>query len=230
MTGTAPTTELVKAQVIAAGVSYFSKENVLDSGGDVRTDQQGNDIFIEIRHEAVHGETVEMSQHEFDRLAKLGAVREPSDAPLRPPLRATPFGVPVRPDGDPDAPLEAFAGPVMGDPRAAGAGTDPTGLDRVGPGATALTADELIELERKARGETPDGTVEDVEGMSSDEVREHIDTNSLNATETVALAQGSDGEIDPVKAELVLEAETSRETPRSTVVSALEKAIADDGE
>lgn len=217
-------TDLVEAQVIAAGVSYFSKEKVQDSAGQVRKDQQGNEVSVELRHEALHGEVVKMSQHEFDRLAALGAVREPSSAPLRPAQQATPFGVPLRYDNDPEQPLSAFAGPVMGDPRPAGAGTDPTGLDRVGPGARPLTADEARALEAQARGANADGTVEDIEGMSAEEVREVIDEGSLSVEGTLALARGEGGELDPIKAELVLEAELSREKPRKGVFEPLEQA------
>jgi hypothetical protein len=147
------TTEVTtkEAQVIASGISYFTEEPVRGPTGSVRTDALGNDINVVVRHEAVHGETVELTEYEFDRLSDLGAVREPSDAPLRPAQGtiATPFGVPVV---DPETGLAAaFRGPVMGDPRPAGPDVNPTDLARGRPGA--LSPEEAARLQAIAEGD-----------------------------------------------------------------------------
>lgn len=182
-TATSNAAKLVEAQVIAAGVSYFSIEKVIGADGQPSKDAQGNEIAITVRHEAVHGDIVEMSQHEFDRNAALGAVREPSSAPLRGPLRATPFGIPIVDDttGQP----AAFAGPLMGDPRPAGADAPASDIARgLRPGA--LSPEQSEYLERAARGE--------VEGLSDYASLPGVDVDSQGrATPTVQEEQSGAG-------------------------------------
>jgi hypothetical protein len=148
-----------EAQVIAAGVSYFSEEKVVGPSGEVRKDQFNNDVQIVQRHEAYNGDIITISEYEFERLEALGAVREPSDAPLRSAIpMATPFGVPMV---DPTTGhASAFQGPVMGDPRPAGPGVDSLELSRGRPGG--LTPEQAAQLEAVARGEV-DLNGEDVE-------------------------------------------------------------------
>jgi hypothetical protein len=54
---------------------------------------------------------------------------------------------------------------------------------------------------------------------TADDVRAFIDANELNVQQTVALADSQE------HAELVLEAELSRENPRAGVVGPLEKQV-----
>lgn len=139
-------TDLVKAQVLAAGVSYFSITKVMDPAGNPRLDRRsGQEITTEMRHEAMHGDVVEMSQYEFDRLAGMGAVRAPSSAPTRPALVATPFGVPMP---DADGVNRAFQGPVMGNPAPTAGATD-LEISRAEV-AGALTPEESARLQEEA--------------------------------------------------------------------------------
>lgn len=138
--------ELVQAQVLAAGVSYFSVTPVMDPAGNPRKDRKtGDDLVTEMRHEAMHGDVVEMSQHEFERLAEMNAVRTPSSAPTRPALSATPFGVPLP---NAEGVNQAFVGPVMGHP-APSAGASDLEISRATV-AGALTPEESARLQQEA--------------------------------------------------------------------------------
>lgn len=219
--------ELREAQVIAAGVSYFTQEEVLGPNGEPRKDAKGDPIYVTLRHEALMGDRVEMSPHEFARLESLGAVREPSDAPLPRdlPPRATPFGVPQIDPATGEA--TAYPGPVMGDPRPQTEFTE-TELLRGGPGA--LTPDQAADLERRAREGFGGNEGDDAAPLAwsndttSDDVAAHIRENSLNVEQTLALAKDESGQFDQSRAEKVLGAELEQDKPRSGVVEPLEKA------
>lgn len=140
----APT--MKEAQILAAGVSYFSVDTVLGPDGEPMVGNNNKPITTTLRHEAMHGDKVKMSEHEFKRLEKLGAVREPSSAPTRPEIPApTPFGVPV-PNADQQ--MAAFAGPIMGHPAPSAGATD-LQISRAEV-AGALTPEQAAELERRA--------------------------------------------------------------------------------
>lgn len=214
----------MQAEVRCAGISYFTREKILDANGNPRKNPDGTDIESDIRREAAMGQIVELSEAEYDRLVQLGAVQEPGSRPLPgspgAPTYATPFGVPVMTE---DGPV-AYEGPIMGDPR---------------PGtlhASGLTPEQAAELERRARGaddpeetdadaDTPPATGFDVAAATPEEIREHIDSNKLNADQTVGLAGDSPG-----LGEKVLEAEYGRDKPREGVVSRLEKLVDGDAD
>lgn len=222
-----PTTK--EAQVLAAGVSYFTVEPVIGPDGEQITNpENGQPINTTLRHEALHGETIELTSYEFDRLAKLNAVREPSDEPLRPKLVATPFGIPLA-----DEP--GYQGPIMGDPRPVGSLTEDELLrgDRGG-----LSPEQALALEQAAQegfdntggGDTP--FVWDEETDSGD-VEAFVAANDLNVKDTLSLADADEDSSDSdaehkARAEVVLDAELSRDNPRSGVVSALEKVTEED--
>lgn len=218
--------ELVEAEVIAAGVSYFTSSHILDANGNPQKDQQGNPQVATIRNEARLGDKITISQHEYDRLADLGAVQEPGSAPLPnspdAPIRPTPFTVPLT-----DQPR--WEGPVMGDPRPAGPDTPENELAGR-PGV--LTAEQAAELERRAAEGVGGGEGQDdaaffqwEDDTTSDDVRAFVDANSLNVDATLALAGGTDNVPDQHRAELVLEAELASDKPRAGVVSPLEKLV-----
>lgn len=174
--------EYVQAQVICAGVSYFTSEEALGANGQPLKDAKGDPMQVTLRHEAVMEDVIELSQYEFDRLAALGAVREPSSAPLRPALVATPFGMPV-PNLE-TGELAAYEGPIMGDPRPAGpASASDIELRRGRP--AALAPEEAARLERMALG------LEDANGnpMEADDV-------DLEAREEVT-ADEQEAQVDP---------------------------------
>lgn len=181
-----------KAIVQCAGVSYFETRTIIKPDGE--------DGKAVIRHEAVSGDVIDISQEDFDRFLSFGAVRAEGDAP--PMLNmATPFGVPV---ADENGEMAYFKGPIMGDPHAQA----PVG---------GLTPEEAAAFEE---GLEEDGDIDDfdISAASAEDVQAHIESNNLNASDTVALA----GE-DPEFAALVLEAEMSRSNPRTSVVDPLEK-------
>lgn len=137
---------MVEAQVIAAGVSYFSADKVLGPNGDPIL-INGAEVISTQRHEALLGDVVEMSQHEYDRLAALSAVRTPSSEPIRPEIpAATPFGVPM-PTGK-DGEMQAFLGPVMGHPAPSAGATD-LEISRAQV-AGALSPEESARLQEQA--------------------------------------------------------------------------------
>lgn len=210
------TTSTKEAQVIAAGVSYFTEDKVIGASGNARKDANGNEISIEVRHEAVLGDVVDLSEHEYERLLALGAIREPSTAPLRPttPI-ATPFGVPVV---DEETGLaSAFAGPVMGDPRPAGPDVDPLELSRGRP--RGLTPEEAAVLQRVANGEIDlNGDPVDGDGLGDDPDAHHVGSeaeqpnaggtrNAVEGSTTVVRPPGNslnadgDGEGEPIEAD-----------------------------
>lgn len=230
MTETVTTKE---AQVIAAGASYFEYEPVLNPiSGEARKDGQGQPVFTTLRKEALMGDVITVSTVEFDRLAALGAVREPSADPLPRdlPPAPTPFGVPLR---NADDQLAAYAGPIMGDPRPHGPGNITDGRD-VLPGT--LTPDEAARLEAAAKegfepGKEPvEAPNLDDEDVTVGEVEEYISEVKPNTDATLDLARGTDGEFDERKAEIVLEAEQAQEKPRKGVVAELESALEEEDE
>lgn len=133
-----------QAQIIAAGASYFTVDVVRGPGGSIRKDKNGNDVTTEIRHNAVMGEIVTMDEYEFDRLKELGAVREPSSEPIISATpKPTPFGVPLVND---NGELEAYKGPVMGDPVSSAGMTD----QQLRAAGGHLSPEEAAALEEKA--------------------------------------------------------------------------------
>lgn len=216
------------AQVACAGVSYFTREAVLDANGATRRTQSGEEIYTEIRHEAARGEIVELTTSEFDRLDKYGALREPSDAPLFPDRPyATPFGIPV-PTGEGDE-RAAFAGPVMGHPApvAADGLTDQEFLNR--DRSAALTPEQAAALEAQADGKVDANgkSTFNIEDSTVEETTEFLQSEKPNADATVALAGD-----DPVLAQKLVEAELARPSgqQRSTVVERLEAVANSDGD
>ncbi len=166
---------LVETQVIAAGVSYFSADKVLGPNGDPLI-VKGNEVISTQRHEALLGDVVKMSQHEYDRLFALNAVRIPSSAPIRPEIPvATPFGVPM-PTGK-NGEMQAFQGPVMGHPAPSAGATD-LEISRAEV-AGALSPEESARLQEQALVGANDDSAEaisdrDYEGASKTALEEEI--------------------------------------------------------
>lgn len=217
---TAPTG--VEAEVIASGVSYFSSTKLFDANGDPLNDAAGNQLVTTKRSEALMGDIITVSQAEYDRLLALDAVQEPGSAKLprdRDP-GATVFSIPL-PDG------QRWVGPSMGDPRPFGTLAD-NELHRT---TDALTDEERAKLEADARDAVDPAQKEAMakgnedavlvweDDHTADDVRAFIDANELNVPQTVALADSQE------HAELVLEAELSRDNPRAGVVGPLEKQV-----
>lgn len=186
----------MEAQVISAGASYFTVEPVYDANGEPLKDPAGAPVISTLRRNATFGQTVEMSEHEFQRLQALGAVREVSDQPLRSELaQPTPFGVPV-PDADGN--LRAFPGPIMGDP-APTAGLDDISLTTA---AGALTPEQSEELRRQSlvgAGDDESGAAideRDYESASKAALQAEVDSRGLEVEGT-----GSGGNV--VKDDLI---------------------------
>jgi hypothetical protein len=209
----APSTELVEVQVIAAGFSYFVKNAVLGPDGEqLENPQSGKPEFVTLRHEATMGDLIKVAPYTAAVALRDGFVREPSSDPLLPPRRATPFTQPI---ADENGEVRGFEGPIMGDPRASTAEDHGQAADRM-----PLTAEQIAELQSR---EDERAAVDpfSVDEATDDELEEKV--ASLNVDETLALAKGPDGSYDEQRAARVLEAELSRDNPRSTVVEPLEK-------
>lgn len=135
----------VTAQVIAAGISYFTAEKVLGPDGEQMLDPINNQpIITRLRHNSPMGSVVELTEHEFNRLSALGAVRSPQEGPIQPKIPApTPFGVPMpNEEGD----MVAFQGPIMGDPAPTAGLSDIELRDAAG----ALTPEALAAIQEQA--------------------------------------------------------------------------------
>lgn len=210
----------VQAEVIAAGASYFTQEALRDATGQPRLKADGKTKMTTlVRHEAKFGDVIPLSEHEFDRLAAEGVVQEPGSAPLPnsegAPKYATPFSAPAIDSSTGDT--IKWVGPIMGSPE---------------PGAKVggLTREEAEALTRQAHGD--DGADEeseeveaeiDMDESSSEEVAKFLDEHKPDVNATLDLARDEDGDFDPDLAEKLLEAELSREKPRSGVTDVLEK-------
>lgn len=212
-----PQVELVPAQVLAAGVSYFTKEAVIGPDGEPTRLPNGETLYVTLRHEALQGELIELMPLEYARLKADGFVRDPSSEPILPIRMPTPFSVPlaVGENGE----LMAYPGPVMGDPRPSNPDESGREMDR-----RPLTAEESAALEARANGQNEDGSF-NVNEATSDEVKEHIEAEGLTVPDTLALAKQSDGTYNAELANKVLTAELDRDDPRSSVVDPLEKVV-----
>lgn len=105
------------AQVICVGVSYFGQVDA--------TGPDGRPGKAPIRLRASRGDIIELDQTEFDRQAGLGAVRDPSDAPLFGPPTQTPFTVPAAEPGSPGVVASRLTPFTVGDPAGLAGDTDP---------------------------------------------------------------------------------------------------------
>lgn len=204
-----------KAQVVAAGISYFSVDPVRGPGGQIRKDKHGNDVMAEIRHTAMMGETVVMDEWEFDRLLSLGAVREPSSSPFAPAVpKATPFGVPLPNE---EGQLEAFKGPIMGDPVPSAGMSDM----ELRAAARHLTPEQAASLEEQATIGANDDSSEaikdgDYEGASKASLVAEINRRNSERSEEAAIeveGSGSNGAV--LKDDLILALEEDDEANES---------------
>lgn len=213
----------VQVQVIGGHATYFTKEAVLDPEGKQAVHPRtGENLYTSIRVNASQGETIEVEAHEAARLKEVGVVRDPSDAPILSEIpKPTPFGVPLRNENDA---LVGWTGPVMGDPAPGGAGLSDLELRSA---ARGLSSEEAAEFQRQAN-EGAGGEKFNASDATAEEIQEYLDQNKTNVGDTVALAKGDGGELDPVLAERVLEAELARDNPRSGVVERLEAALEED--
>lgn len=183
------------AEVICTGVTYFTREQQFDAVGNPRLDEKDNEIWVDVPKVATMGETIELSDYEYDRLLSLNAVQEPGSAPLpgtgRP--KPTPFGTPVI---DPETGDSlGYEGPIMGRPE---------------PGASVggLSPEEAAELAAKAAGSSEDKDADAIANREYDKAR-------VPALEAELHERGIDLEdIEPANGEKVLKAD---------LVAALEK-------
>jgi hypothetical protein len=212
-----------QAEVICAGIRYFKKEAVLDSEGEPRKLADNTTVlYVDIPHDAVMAEVVELSEHEFQRLAALGCVQEPGAAPLpndpnRRPL-ATPFSAPMRTDEDDEALAYPESSVINNLPP-----TTVPAIDRAGPGLSPEEAARLVgQIDDDEDG---DGVI-DPQTASVADLAEWIRTDKPNATEVVEAAQG-DSEI----AAKLLEAEQlATDPPRKSVVEPLQRVADEEDE
>ncbi len=219
-------TTMKDAQVISGGISYFSVETVKGPDGNPRTNPKtGLEITTELRHNALHGDLVTMSEYEFARLSAMGAVREPSSAPTRSAIPApTPFGVPVPNE---DQQMAAFAGPIMGHPAPSAGASDlqisraevagaltPENAAAMEAEAGKLTDEQRAALEERAIIGANDDSAEaigdkDYEGASKSALEAEVKRRQDSGREVTVEGTGSGGNV--IKDDLILALEADDE-------------------